>query len=85
VCPEDSIPSQIDAARGWLCLKLQGPFAFSETGVLSSFLAPLAESGVGIFAISSFDTDYVLIQTQSWPIASEALRAAGHEEAVRSG
>ena len=80
VCAEDRVPSVIDAARGWVCLKLEGPFAFSETGILSSFLAPLADSRVGIFAISTFDTDYVLIQAQAWPKALEALRAAGHEE-----
>lgn len=84
VCAEEVVPAGTNAVRGWLCLKLEGPFAFSETGILSSFLAPLAESGIGIFAISTFDTDYVLIQVQSWSKASEALRGAGHEEVVRS-
>jgi hypothetical protein len=85
VCAEEMVPPGTNAVRGWLCLKLEGPFAFSETGILSSFLAPLAESGVGIFAVSTFDTDYVLIQAQSWPKAAEALRAMGHEEAGLTG
>jgi hypothetical protein len=59
---------------------LLGPFAFSETGVLSSFLDPLAEHGIGIFAISTFDTDYLLIEARFWEKASQVLRAAGHEE-----
>jgi hypothetical protein len=74
----------VDAARGWVCLKLDGPFAFSQTGILSSFVSPLAECGIGIFAVATFDTDYVLIQEESWPKASQALRVAGHEEVVRS-
>jgi len=59
---------------------LQGPFAFSETGVLRSFLDPLAEHAIGIFAISTFDTDYLLIEARFWEKASQVLRAAGHEE-----
>jgi hypothetical protein len=84
VCPEDWVPAEVNAARGWICLKLEGPFAFSETGILRAFLNPLAEHGIGIFAISTFDTDYVLIQAQFWPKASEVLRAAGHEAVVGS-
>jgi hypothetical protein len=84
VCAENSVPAAVDAARGWVCLKLEGPFAFSETGILGAFIDPLAEHGVGIFAISTFDTDYVLIQAEDWSQASAVLRAAGHEELVRS-
>ena len=80
VCPEQRVPSEVHASRGWLCLKLHGPFPFSETGILLSFIQPLSERGIPIFAISTFDTDYVLIESQSWPRASELLRAAGHHE-----
>jgi hypothetical protein len=79
VCAEDAIPREVEAERGWVCLKLNGPFPFTQTGILSSFLAPLAESGIGIFAVSTFDTDYVLIKEENWGIASGALREAGHE------
>lgn len=84
VCMENRVPADVHAVRGWLCLRLEGPFDFSETSILSSFLAPLAENGVGIFAVSTFDTDYVLIQERFWPEASDALRTAGHEEVVSS-
>ena len=84
VCAENVVPTEIEAARGWVCLKLEGPFAFSETGILSSFLAPLAESGIGIFAISTFDTDYVLIETKLWERAAEVLGAAGHQRVTPS-
>ncbi len=79
VCTEEAIPREVEAERGWVCLKLAGPFAFTQTGILSSFLAPLAESGIGIFAVSTFDTDYVLIKEENWGVASSALREAGHE------
>jgi uncharacterized protein len=64
---------------GWACLKLEGPFPFSMTGVLSSFLAPLAKHKVPIFAVSTFDTDYVLIKNEYLADGLTALQAAGHE------
>lgn len=79
VCAEDGVPAEIEAARGWVCLKLEGPFAFSETGILSSFLAPLAENEIGIFAISTFETDYVLIRDDSAGEAFRVLDEAGHQ------
>ncbi|MGB8012035.1 MAG: ACT domain-containing protein [Terriglobales bacterium] len=81
VCSEDRIP---DGARerGWVALKLEGPFPFSMTGVLASFLQPLAMAQIPIFAISTFDTDYVLIKHESFAAAVAALGSAGHELAV---
>lgn len=84
VCRENWVAADVNAERGWVCLKLQGPFAFSETGILSAFLNPLAQHEIGIFAISTFDTDYVLIKEKDWKKASEVLSAAGHEVVVRS-
>jgi len=49
------------------------------TGVLSSFLRPLADAGISIFAVSTFDTDYVLVKSEAQELALAALRAAGHE------
>lgn len=79
VCPADSIPSDVDPGARWICLKLEGPFPFSQTGVLLSFIQPLSNSGVPIFAISTFDTDYVLVQEQFAGAALAALQDAGHE------
>jgi hypothetical protein len=79
VCPEDLVPYGLSAERGWMALKLEGPFPFSMSGVLASFLQPLAEAQIPIFAISTFDTDYVLINRESLQRAVAALRAAGHE------
>ena len=64
--------------RGWVALKLEGPFPFSMTGVLASFLQPLAEAKIPIFAISTFDTDYVLVKAEKLDRALGVLRSAGH-------
>ncbi len=79
VWPEQSVPKEAKASRGWMCLKLQGPFAFSDTGILTSFVDPLSQHGIPVFAISTFDTDYVLIEQKSWPAAFDVLRSAGHD------
>jgi hypothetical protein len=80
VCMEDRLPTGASAERGWLALKLEGPFPFSMTGVLASFVQPLADAHIPIFAISTFDTDYVLIKREQLEQAVRALGAVGHEQ-----
>jgi len=77
VCEEHRVPPGIRVERGWVALKLEGPFPFSMTGVLASFLEPLAEAKIPIFAISTFDTDYVLVKREDLERAQKALEAAG--------
>lgn len=79
VCPTENLPTNVTSSHRWICLKLEGPFPFSLTGVLLSFLDPLSNNGIPIFAISTFDTDYVLVQAEFADAAFEALQAAGHE------
>jgi hypothetical protein len=78
VVAEASVPPGLNASRGWRMLKVHGPFAFSETGVVASLANPLARVGVGIFVISTFDTDYLLVQQEEIPVAVETLEHAGH-------
>lgn len=78
VCPEDLVPAGVRSEKGWRCLSLAGPIAFTETGVLSSLATPLAEAGIGIFVISTFDTDYVLVAVSRLEAAVRALEGAGH-------
>jgi uncharacterized protein len=80
VCPESQVPPGVAYEGGWACLKLEGPFPFSETGILSSFIQPLAEHAIPIFAVSTFDTDYVLVKHAWVKNAVAALRESGHEE-----
>jgi len=78
VCPLALVPADVATDAGWCCLRLKGPFAFNEVGILLSFAAPLAARGVGIFAISTFNTDYILFKEQHRAVALEALLSAGH-------
>jgi hypothetical protein len=79
VCPEAAVPPGARAETGWAVVGLVGPFPFSMVGVLSSVLAPLAGAGVSIFALSTFDTDYVLVKRESLETAIAALIGAGHQ------
>lgn len=79
VCRRESVPEGVKAETGWGCLKLEGPFAFSEVGILLSVLEPLSGAGIPIFAVSTFDTDYVLIKQEFHGRATEILMGAGHE------
>ncbi len=62
VCPLSSIPESIEYEKPWNAIKMIGPLDFGLTGILSSLIVPLAENGISIFAISTYDTDYILIK-----------------------
>jgi hypothetical protein len=79
VCPADNLPADVHSEHRWICYKLEGPVPFSLTGVLLSFIEPLSENGVPIFAISTYDTDYVLLQEEFAGVAQQFLDEAGHE------
>jgi hypothetical protein len=74
------VPDGAAIVPGWIALQLEGPFPFSMTGILASFLQPLAEAQIPIFAISTFNTDYVLIKHRDMERAVMALAAAGYEK-----
>jgi uncharacterized protein len=79
VCPEANVPEDVARERSWRALKLEGPFELSMVGILSSVAAPLAEAGTSIFAVSTFDTDYVLVREEQLDLAIDALREHGHK------
>ncbi len=79
MCAEAYLPQGgVQAEKGWRAFKLEGPFDFGLTGILASALNPLAEAGIGIFALSTYDTDYVLVKEAQREQAIRALRQAGH-------
>jgi len=78
VCPANNLPADVTSPHRWICLKLEGPFPFSMTGVLLSFIEPLSSKGIPIFAISTYDTDYVLVQEEFAEVARQVLGGAGH-------
>jgi uncharacterized protein len=82
VCPLENVPTELLSGPRWICLKLEGPFPFSQTGVLLSFIEPLSKSAIPIFAVSTYDTDYVLVPEEFGERAFAALKAAEHEFAV---
>lgn len=82
VCAQEDAPEDVRQERNWRCLMVAGPLDFSLTGVLAALLAPLANAGVSIFALSTFDTDYLLVRTTQLDLAVAALSAAGHAVAA---
>ena len=78
VCPEEVVPSEVRSEKGWRCLRVAGGIDFTATGVLASLVSPLAEKGISVFAISTFDTDYLLVKENDWLATLTALKSAGH-------
>lgn len=82
VCAEAQVPAGTRCEPGWRILRLEGPFAFDQVGVLLAVLAPLAEARVSVFALSTFDTDYVLVKESTLARVQSALEGAGHALAI---
>ncbi len=82
ICPTSRVPADAGAAMaredGWRALKLVGPFAFSEVGVLLRVAAPLAAASISILPVATFDTDYVLVPESAFTRALAELEKAGH-------
>ena len=78
VCVARQVPSGVAAEKGWSALRVAGPFALSEIGVLSALAEPLAKAGVSLFVVSTFDTDYLLVSETQLLAAIAALKHAGH-------
>jgi uncharacterized protein len=78
VCPEGAVPAGTRCESGWRVLQVKGPLDFALTGILASIAQPLAAARVSIYAISTFDTDHVLVREHSLEEAVAALRQAGH-------
>jgi len=79
VCETRFVPAEVLAETGFRALEFQGPFAFELSGILASVLNPLAEAGIGIFALSTYNTDYVLVKLTDLPRVLLTLSKAGHE------
>jgi len=78
VALDSCVPDGVRCERGWRCLKVLGPLAFSAVGIVASLAGPLARAGIGIFVISTFDTDYLLVKEGDLVRTVEALSAEGH-------
>jgi uncharacterized protein len=79
VAETDRVPADLPSAiLNWRVMKVHGPFDLSVVGVLASLVTPLAHKGISIFTISTFDTDYLLVQSNDLHAAAAALRNSGH-------
>ena len=77
VCEENLVPIGVKSEQGWRMLGVEGILDFSLTGILASILNPLAGVKISIFAVSTFDTDYVLVKKNDLDQACESLRSKG--------
>ena len=79
VCAEADVPpSALVRSDGWRGFRIEGTLDFSLIGVLARLSAVLAQSGIGIFAVSTYNTDYILTKAEDFPGALEALERAGY-------
>jgi hypothetical protein len=79
VCRDDTVPQNVtEVERGFRCLAVIGTLDFALTGVIASLAKPLADAGISIFGISTYDTDHILVRADRLEEAKAALRAAGH-------
>lgn len=85
VAPETLDLGAIERQPGWVCLGIDQILDFSLVGVLAAVSTTLAAAGISIFAVSTYDTDYILVRVDSTERAVCALRGAGHEVALPSG
>ena len=76
ICPGAAVPEGVAAAPGWRCLKLEGPFDFSETGLVASFSTALARAGISLMAVCTYDTDYLLVRQTDLEKAIATLEAS---------
>lgn len=78
VCDESMVPEGAAAERGFAALRVAGTLDMGMVGILRSIADPLADAGIALFVVSTFDTDYVLVRASHGGAATAALRAAGH-------
>lgn len=84
VCPSENVPTTINSVPGWIksedswrCFRVEGALDFSLTGILYSIAKPLQKNAISIFAVSTFDTDYVLIKDEQVEKTMKVLESAG--------
>ncbi|HWA24489.1 MAG TPA: ACT domain-containing protein [Lacunisphaera sp.] len=78
VCREGLAPPDIKQESGWRAFKVEGPLDFALTGILAALLDPLAQAGISVFCVATFNTDYVLVRDASVDAAINAFREDGH-------
>ena len=78
VCHASTVPTKARREGPFVAFEVAGPLDFAEIGVLSGLLAPLADAGISVFTLSTYDTDWILVKADAADAAVEAWTAAGH-------
>ncbi|RVU35911.1 ACT domain-containing protein [Hwanghaeella grinnelliae] len=78
VTPADRVPDGVETDKGWRALKLTGAFAFDQPGIVLSVVRPISEAELGVFVVSTFHRDYLLVRSESLEKAQALLTEAGH-------
>ena len=73
VCDQSIVPADVRKVENWRAFKVEGPLNFPQTGIISSLTKPLAENKIPIFVISTYDTDYLLVESKYLTLAKEVL------------
>ncbi|MGP1782618.1 ACT domain-containing protein, partial [Shewanella frigidimarina] len=79
VVPATLILDSIEQEDDWRCLEVIGPLGFSMTGILANVSSTLADEKISIFAISTFDTDYILVKKDTLSAATKALKKKNYQ------
>ncbi|MEW6064962.1 amino acid-binding protein [Desulforamulus profundi] len=79
VCREELVPEHSVTESGWRILKVAGPLDFSLTGILAGLGQPLARQGISIFALSTYNTDYLLVKEEKLDATIAVLKGEGHQ------
>jgi hypothetical protein len=80
VCRTEDVPEKtVERDDGWRGFRIEGVLDFSLVGILSKLSTILAENGIGIFAVSTYNTDYILVKAENFERAMAVLAAAGYE------
>ena len=85
MCRQDDVPERVKAERGWRCLKVEGPLVFDAVGIMAGLTGALAAAGIPVFAVSTYDTDYILVKDERLVASVEALRRRGYGVDAGSG
>lgn len=84
VCPTVSVPDSTDEREdGWRAFRIEGVLDFSQVGILCKISTKLSEANIGIFAVSTYNTDYILVKTYDFPSALKALESAGYNILIK--
>jgi hypothetical protein len=78
VCLQSLVPDEVRSEADWRCFRVAGMMDFTQVGILASLVGPLADAGISVFAISTFDTDYLLVKQATLESATAVLRRGRH-------